>query len=333
MAGIEKSPFQIPLVDFSKYLRGNEIERTECVAEIMKGFTSSGFVYLRNSGLSPKNAFEWSEKYFSLPLEEKQKFPNVDPAVNRGYSGIGVEKVTNAESEEDIATLRAMVPDIKESIEIGSESSEYPTKPHANHWPESIPGFREAMNEFFSQCDHLHRTLLSAIAEGLGIAPTYFDKQIAAGDHCMRLLHYPAVPKAVLTKENAVRAGLHTDYGTVTLLFQDGSGGLQVRTPNGDFLDVPPIDDSIVINAGDLLQIWSNDVIKSTYHRVVSPPDAPTTDDDKFSARYSIAFFAHPDHDKVVEAIETCWDEVSRPKKYGPIMPIDWMIKRLAATY
>lgn len=204
----------------------------------MKGFTTSGFVYLQNSELSPDTAYQWSKKYFALPMEEKQKYPNIDPEANRGYSGVGVEKVTNAETEEEIAKLRAMVPDIKESLEIGSEPDAYPTKPYANHWPEGLPGFREAMCGFYSSCDKLHRNLMNAIAEGLGIDSTYFNKQIMAGDHCLRLLHYPAVPKAVLTQDNAVRAGLHTDYGTVTLLFQDGSGGLQVKTPSGDFIDV-----------------------------------------------------------------------------------------------
>jgi isopenicillin N synthase-like dioxygenase len=97
-----------------------------------------------------------------------------------------------------------------------------------------------------------------------------------------------------------------------------------------------------------MLQIWTNDTIKSTYHRVVSPPDAPTTDDGNYAARYSIAvslllplatyeakmkqYFAHPDHQKELSVIDTCWDE-NRPQKYQPMKPGDWMVKRLAATY
>ncbi|KKY27919.1 putative thymine dioxygenase [Phaeomoniella chlamydospora] len=297
MASIEKqessSGFEIPLVDFSKYLHGTIEERKQCVAEVMKGFTTSGFLYLQNSGLSPDETFKWAEKYFALPFDEKKKYPNVDPKANRGYSGIGAEKVTNADltNEEDIDELRKLFPDIKESLELGSEHSfGYPEKPYQNHWPEaSLPGFHEAIMDFYVNCDKLHRNLMSAIAEGPGLPSSYFDKQNRGGDHCLRLLHYPAVPKAVLTKDGAVRAGSHTDYGTVTLLFQDGSGGLQARTPDGKYRDVPPIAGSIVINAGDMLQIWSNDVIKSTFHRVVSPPNAPTTDDGNFSARYSIA--------------------------------------------
>lgn len=262
----------------------------------MKGFTTSGFLYLQKSGLSPTKAYDWSAKYFALPLEEKQKHPNTNKEANRGYSGMGVEKVTNLDldlkdDETAVAKLRAMIPDLKESLEIGSDAGgRYPAKPFKNHYPDSaLPGFGAAMNEFYQQCDDLHHTLLSAIAEGLSLPPSFFKEYITAGDHVLRLLHYPSVSASLLKQEGTVRAGSHTDYGTVTLLFQDMSGGLQARSPDGSWQDIPPIEDAIVINAGDMLQIWTNDVIKSTHHRVVSPPNAKVRDDGNYSARYSIA--------------------------------------------
>ena len=83
-----------------------------------------------------------------------------------------------------------------------------------------------------------------------------------------------------------VRAGAHSDYGSITLLFQDARGGLQVQGPTGAFVDATPIPDTCVVNAGDLLARWSNDTIKSTIHRVVEPPSG---DGDVYPARYSIA--------------------------------------------
>ena len=223
----------------------------------MEGFTTSGFLYLTNSGLSPAEAYKWSEKYFKLPLEEKQKHPNTNSAANRGYSGMGLEKTTNIdleEGEDAVDKLRAMLPDLKESLEIGSDEGRYPVKPWKNHYPdEALPGFGDAMREFYAQCDDLQHQLLSAIAEGLGMDKDWFKQYVTAGDHVLRLLHYPSVPKAVLQKEGAVRAGSHTDYGTVTLLFQDMSGGLQVRKPDGEWLDVKPIEGAIVINAGEFV--------------------------------------------------------------------------------
>lgn len=240
------------------------------------------------------------------------KHPNTNSEANRGYSGMGIEKTTNVdleEGEDAVDKLRAMLPDLKESLEIGSDEGQYPAKPWKNYYPEkTLPGFRDAMREFYGKCDDLHHQLLCAIAEGLGLEKDWFKQYITAGDHVLRLLHYPSVPKSVLEQDGAVRAGSHTDYGTVTLLFQDMSGGLQVRTPDGSWQDIPPIEGAIVINAGtyykivvgmnnwslcttlgDMLQIWTNEVIKSTHHRVVSPPNAVLQEDGNYSARYSIA--------------------------------------------
>ncbi|KAF2804091.1 oxidoreductase [Mytilinidion resinicola] len=334
---MSKPDAKIPLIDFSKYLHGTSEEKATCVSEIIKGFTTSGFLYLTNSGLSPATAFEWSKQYFALPKSVKEKHPNVIKEANRGYSGMGIEKVTNLDldtkDEASIAKLRAAVPDLKESLEIGSDAGRYPAKPWQNHYPDTeVPEFGKVMRKFYESCDELHHEVLCAVAEGLGLDKNFFKQYVNAGDHVLRLLHYPAASKEVLTQPGTVRAGSHTDYGTITLLFQDMSGGLQIRTPEGEWQDVEPIEGAIVINSGDMLQIWTNDVIKSTNHRVVSPPSAPTTDDGSFSARYSIAYFAHPDHDRLVNTIETCFDE-QRPKKYSPVYPGEWIVNRLTATY
>ncbi len=99
---------------------------------------------------------------------------------------------------------------------------------------------------------------------------------------------YPGVDREVFrANPNQVRAGEHSDYGSITLLFQDDRGGLQVKSPSGRFVDATPIDDTVVINAGDLLARWSNDTIKSTVHRVVEPPLA---NGDWHPPRYSIAW-------------------------------------------
>lgn len=253
MKANDKQPeFEIPLVDFSKYRHGGPAEKKQCVAEIMKGFTTSGFLYLQNTGLSPNTAYDWSKRFFALPLSEKEKHPNIDRKANRGYSGFGTEKATNINPDdpESIAKLREAIPDMKESFEIGSDPGYYPVKPYVNRYPDALPGFGEAMKVFFKQCDELHHELMSAIAEGLGLNKNFFRGEITQGDHVLRLLHYPAVPRKVLDEGGAVRIGAHTDFGTVTLLFQDMSGGLQVQTPDGSYVDIPPIEGAVVINAG-----------------------------------------------------------------------------------
>lgn len=165
---------------------------------------------------------------------------------------------------------------------------------HPNQWPAeaedadaALAGFREAMLDFFAQCMELHVEVMRALALAMGLDARFFDRFVDVGDNTLRLLHYPAVDKRVFrVNPGQVRAGEHSDYGSITLLFQDQRGGLQVRSPTGDFVDAAPIEDTCVVNAGDLLARWSNGTIKSTVHRVVEPP---TCAGDIHPPRYSIA--------------------------------------------
>jgi len=115
--------------------------------------------------------------------------------------------------------------------------------------------------------------------------------------------------------------------GSITLLFQDSRGGLQVESPNGNFIDAKPIPDTIVVNAGDLLARWSNYYIKSTKHRVVEPPNKAT----EYPARYSVAYFCNPNFDKEIEAIPGTYKDGE--KKYQSINSGAYLVERLEATY
>jgi isopenicillin N synthase-like dioxygenase len=246
-------------------------------------------VYLKGLPITPeyrKYVFNMSANYFKLPEEVKMTHCWTTPEANRGYSAPGREKTTTLTDQEDVKKLREAAPDLKESLEIGREGEEG----HPNHWPEEqgdLKGFKETMVEFHSRCKELHVEVMRAIAVGLGIDESWFDEFTDGGDNTLRLLHYPEVNKEVfVVNPGQVRAGAHSDYGSITLLFQDSRGGLQVQSPNGTFVDATPIEDTCVVNAGDLLARWSNDNIKSTIHRVVEPP---TDDGPIHPARYSIA--------------------------------------------
>lgn len=185
---------------------------------------------------------------------------------------------------------------------------------------------------------------MSAIAIGLGLHPRYFDQYCGKKDNNLRLLHYPSVSKSAFDNKDQARAGSHTgnyiilnsdivDYGTITLLFQDDRGGLEVLSPKGGFVPATPIPGTIVINAGDLLQRWSNDIIRSTEHRVVSPPTPPA--DDKYPARYSIAYFCNPNWDATIDCLDNCFGDAAGglKKKYAPINTHEYLVSRLKATY
>jgi isopenicillin N synthase-like dioxygenase len=155
-----------------------------------------------------------------------------------------------------------------------------------------LVGFKQTMTSFFDDLSSLHQSVMRAIAVGMELEETYFDRFVCDGDNTLRLLHYPAVRKDVFAvNPGQVRAGEHSDYGSITFLFQDQRGGLQVQSPEGKFVDATPIEGTCVVNAGDLLARWSNDTIRSTVHRVVEPPKREGDDGEGevYPARYSIA--------------------------------------------
>lgn len=279
------------LIDFSKFLNGSPSQRKETADAILNGFQTAGFIYLSNLPITletRKHVFGTSVNFFNqLSLEEKLALGWTSPEANRGYSAPGREKVTQLTDINEVAKLKEGNPDIKESFEIGRESD----PAFANQWPDEtstpkVAGFKSTMTDFHNQCKDIHVEVMRAIAVGMGLDERYFDSFVDDGDNTLRLLHYPAVKSEVFKiNPGQVRAGAHSDYGSITLLFQDSAGGLQVQSPSGEYVDATPIENTCVVNAGDLLARWSNDTIKSTIHRVVEPPRKTA----EHPPRYSIA--------------------------------------------
>jgi isopenicillin N synthase-like dioxygenase len=279
----------LQLIDFSKFLAGGAEQRLETAKAVLHGFQNAGFIYLKNVPITSETllqTFGMSSKFFALPSETKLSHGWTTPEANRGYSAPGREKVSEFTDINDVQRSRAAAPDLKESFEIGREGE----PGHPNQWPAeegAVSGFKGQMTDFFDQCKALYVEVMRAIAVGMGLDEAHFDDYVDVGDNTLRLLHYPEVKTEVFKiNPGQVRAGAHSDYGAITLLFQDNRGGLQVKSPSGQYVDATPIEGTVVVNAGDLLARWSNDTIKSTIHRVVEPP---RKDGETYPPRYSIA--------------------------------------------
>ncbi|KAJ3110996.1 hypothetical protein HDU96_006096 [Phlyctochytrium bullatum] len=320
----------IPVVDFSRFLRGNAKDKERAAKDVVDAFKNIGFVYISGHGIPDEvlnGVYDKSKRFFDLPLAEKEKIAWETPESNRGYVAPGREKVTQLTDAAEVAKLREASPDLKESLEIGKE----PSSDYQNRWPTHDAQFRTTMMRFYDIAHDLHLEVMRSIALGLGLGETFFDKYCDKKDHNLRLLHYPEVPVSVFDNDGQARAGAHTDYGSITLLFQDDRGGLQVQSPDtGAWIQATPIPGTIVINAGDLLSRWSNDVIRSTNHRVVSPPPEKAANGGQvFPARYSIAYFCNPNMDAMIEGLPG----IGEAGKYEPVLTKAYMVKRLSATY
>ncbi|KAI9703973.1 MAG: hypothetical protein M1820_005755 [Bogoriella megaspora] len=368
MAGsdFDGSHSEIPVIDFRPFLDGSDAERETTAGRIKQAFRSVGFVYLTNHGVPHEKVdqcFEWSKRFFNLPLETKMLAPHPPGGSHhRGYSGLGIEKVSqNVFDREAIAELRK-APDVKESYESGNINDEY----QPNIWlPENkLPGFREYvshsaalqiaifrdsaradgvaffMESFFTDCSTLVCHVLSAIALGFSLPSTHFCHSHSRDLYQLRLLHYPAVPENLLLSGEKGRLGAHSDFGTLTLLFQDDVGGLEIEDQQrpGIFQSVKPVKGAVLVNVADCLMRWTNDELKSAVHRVKAPPielrdSGNKVDADRVTkARYSIPFFAGANPDAVVEALPGTWSE-TKPKKYEPITAGEYILKRMEAIY
>ncbi|KAF2239467.1 flavonol synthase/flavanone 3-hydroxylase [Viridothelium virens] len=338
----DSDQFSVPVIDFHSFLNGTDDQKKSTAAQIKDTFQNVGFVYLINHGVPGKKVeecFEWSKKFFNLPSETKMLAPHPPGASHhRGYSGIGRERVSQNVFDRDAIEELRRVPDNKESFESGNvEDGIQP-----NIWlPEDkLPGFRGFMEDFFVECAALIRHVFGAIALGFSLPPTFFQPFHSRELYQLRLLHYPPISEHALLSGEKGRLDAHSDFGTLTLLFQDDVGGLEVERPKdaGKFMPVRPIEGAVLINIADCLMRWSNDSLKSTVHRVVAPPIMPEDtsehgEGDKMtSARYSIVCFAAANPDVVVDALPGTWGE-QKPKKYEPITAGEYILKRMEATY
>lgn len=249
---------------------------------------------------------------------------------HRGYSAPGVEKVSQHEYDANELNKLRETPDFKESFESGNVNDDA----QPNIWlPEDkLPGFRVYMESYFTLCTELIHRILDSLSIALevpepGLSPTHSKSLFQ-----LRLLHYPAIATEELAHNKRSRINAHSDFGTLTLLFQDSVGGLEVEDPHvpGTFRAAEPINDTVLVNIGDLMARWSNDRWRSTVHRVGIPPH---NDEGVVPDRYSIPFFAVADMDTVIEALPGCWDEKDNPKKYEPVTAWGYVQMRMKALY
>jgi len=302
----KKKKNTIPLVDLAS---------SDAPKQIRDACMNHGFFYLINHGVSQQlidSAFEQSRIFFALPIEEKQKY-----AVNKfnhGYLPLG---------SEILDPERQIQGDTKESFYIGVERLPHHAFPlHGpNIWPDVrvLPNFKKIMNRYFNALRNLGTHTTRLIAQSANLKPSFFDSCFTDPMALINLLHYPPIYSD--PNHGIFGAGAHTDYGMLTILATDGVPGLQIFQ-NGEWVDVPSIPGAFIVNLGDMLQRWTNDVYKSTLHRVVNLTG---------SERYSIPFFFEPNFDTMVTCLpKFCSEE--NPSKYPPIKSGEYLVGRYTAT-
>jgi len=261
----------------------------------------------------------WREtrNYFDLPVAEKAKVPMTDD-YPYGYIGFAGENLSSGYDAGRAA------PDLKECFCIG------PYNPMAGmpsiRWPIGQSSIQSAWFDYYKAMESLSLNMLRLFALALKLPENWFDDKITAHRSAFRMLNYP--PQSVPPEPGQIRAGEHTDYGTLTILKSDDKvRGLQVLTRAKEWYEVEPVPNSFVINLGDLMQRWTNDNWVSTLHRVVNPPGESVAT----SRRQSLAFFHNLNADALVETIPTCVSSTN-PPKYPPIFAWKHLIEKHEAS-
>ncbi len=303
---------QVPVIDFAPFLGGTVDGKTQIATEIRDACEGTGFFYLAGHAVPRPEIeaiFAASRRFFSLPLEERLNI-KLTPKQNRGYQPLGSRMYPD----------QADAPDLNESFKYQHELSPDDqdirggNRVHAlNQWPEKLPGWREVLTGYYDRMERLTGGLLRAFALALDLAEDYFAAFYTKPLTQINLLHYPPHPTVTPGRQFGLRP--HSDTTAFTILAQDDVGGLQVQ--RGDqWIEVPPISGTFVINIGDMMARWTNDRFASTPHRVINRSGLE---------RFSVPFFAIPDFDAVVACLPSCTGP-GRPPKYPPLSVGEFML-------
>ncbi|KAK7990331.1 hypothetical protein PG990_014611 [Apiospora arundinis] len=331
---------QIRTLDYSM-LRSSPDERLLFAKNLWNGFQEEGFVKLIHHGFSAgdmKQLLEWNRKFFALEEDEKKATANVPgPSPQRGWSGLGIEKTgtLNELGKTNVTRVaHGELEDLKEHFDIGMVTdTEFP-----NMWPSdnSLPGFRLWLEGYFDKSQQIALELMRALETAMGMSSHVLTDRCHGAASELRLNHYPSTSIGKLRGGKANRIWPHTDFGIITLLFQDSRGGLEVedKARLGAFVPVPREDEAeLVINIGDTLERWTNGRLKAGLHRVVLPDGGRECDVEQvLPPRYSVAFFLKASRDASVGPLSHFIAE-DQPAQYEDMTALDYQRSRTNVVY
>lgn len=309
--GVEREALtKLALIDLSAFVENRtREERVQVAHRLRQTCIDIGFFYLTGHGI-PQSEFDelvaWSHRFFELPAIEKMKLHASNNPERLGYVAVG-----GADPDSD----QKEAPDLKERLHLNREM--LPGEPAAgmrgvglSQWPQDsvLPGFADFMKSHIRKRVVVAQQLVRAFALSLELPEDYFDEMFKYLNAGFILNYYPPLPPGARHKSQWSFSP-HTDYGAFTLLSQDTTGGLQVRNSGGEWIDVPPVSGTFVVNLGDLFATWTNDLYASTLHRARNNAGA---------ARVSVPLFVSPQGSTVVKCLETC-QGTGNPPRYEPV--------------
>lgn len=315
---------EIPVIDLAPFRHGGD--RAGVAALIGAACENLGFLVIGGHGIAPEvidRAVAASLDFFHLPEAEKRRYQPEHTWFFRGYEALGGSALARSLGHETPPDLCELFRISRfDDPAVAAAAGHHPGLEYffaPNIWPERPAGLRPALLDYYRALEQLAADMMAAFALALGLPEGWFEPSI---DHHITNLcvnWYP--PQATPPRPGQLRRGAHSDYGSMTILYQDDApGGLQVLTKAGEWADVPHRPGTFVVNIGDLMARWTNDRWVSTMHRVVNPGPAAAGRE-----RVSIPFFHQPNHDAVISCLPGC-SSPDDPPRYEPMTSGDWVL-------
>lgn len=313
----------LPTLDLAPFARGRGVtDEARAQSRLLdETFRHTGFVLVQNHGVAAATTAAMlgaARDFFGEPIERKNALAIGHSPCHRGYVGVATETLDDKDTKAG---------DLKETLDTGLEHApDHPevVKGTPLHGPNQLPdtpGFRAAYDAYFAAAIDAAERMLRAMALALDLPLEHF---LSLGEtmYHLRLIHYPR-QEAVRPVEGQLGCGAHTDYGSVTLLADDGVGGLQVQERGGRWIDVEIPRDHLVVNIGDLMAIWTNDRWVSNPHRVLNP---------RQTDRYSIPLFVTPPYWAEIACLPSCLPAGEAPR-HAPLLSGPYLLSRFDSTH
>ena len=288
---------KIPVIDAWPLIDGNRDAIAGVGTEFRRAAEAVGFFYIRNHGIPQpliESVFAVSRAFFAQPPSVKERIAAREH--HRGWLKVGEATMPDGR-----------LPDLKESFIWGLDVASGAIAAGdrligPNAWPDTPAEMRPLLNRYFEAANRCGVGLLRAFAASLDIDTEYFTRHFDRPASRGTMIYYPPQPPSLLAEQFGVSP--HTDFGVLTLLYQDDVGGLEVRGHDGEWLTAHPIAGTLVVNVGDLLARWTNARFASTPHRVINASGRE---------RYSLAMFIDPDENTPIDPVVLDGEEADYP--------------------
>jgi len=320
-------PGEIAIIDLSDIDSPDPARRARLAQEVARASKEVGFFYIVNHGIeaaSVQRMFDVAKDFFDLPEADKMEVAIARSPLFRGYipsNHIGVDQKLKANLQEAFQIhldLPANDPDV-----VAGKPMHGP-----NPWPSAMPSLKPDMTAYQQQLWALGQKMLPLFAQGLGLPEDAFSPYFTKPMIMLRVLHYP--PQAPDDSTESIGTRAHTDTGVFTILAQDEVGGLEILTKGGEWITVPPIPGSYVVNIGEMMKAWSDAIFSSTPHRVVNRYGLE---------RYSVPFFVNPDYDTVFRPLVQNPEPTDLPQFHSSLDRTknikigEWMVELYSRIY